>query len=237
MRLLIRWGAVLLLVGLLLSGSLVSAQKKKDLDKDVDKEKEKGTTTAKMVKAGQLVGKIVGVYESKKAIRLQVAYLVPKLNIGALNAYQQAQLRYQQALLKRDAGGARNAQVQMMQQQRNLYNYERKTKDYELTAIDDVVVRLSKPPEQFDEKGKVKRLTRKELKELKGDPKLPGYKAEFGDVQQDQMVQVNLVKKKDAPRPRPKKKKKGEDADEPDPLADHMPKVSMILILQQPPAK
>src|SRR5215470_4755 len=59
--------------------------------------------------------------------------------------------------------------------------------DVELQAIDDVVVRTARPREQVDDKGKVKRLTRAELKELKGpDPKLPGYKAEFGDLQTEQ---------------------------------------------------
>jgi len=113
--------------------------------------------------------------------------------------------------------------------------------DLELQAIEDVVVRTIKPREQVDDKGKIKRLTRAELKEQKGpDPKLPGYKAEFGDLQTDMVVQVTLVQKKSAlmakPVRRPAKPGKDNDAGAAaDLLADNGPQVSMVMILSDPP--
>ena len=60
------------------------------------------------------------------------------------------------------------------------------------------------------------------------DKKLPGYKAEFGDISTDQIIQVSLVHKR-AQRPEPKKGKDKDDA-EADLLDDNKPHASLILI-------
>jgi hypothetical protein len=66
-------------------------------------------------------------------------------------------------------------------------------------AIAAVLVRTAQPREEFDEKGRLRKFTREELKELKGpDPKVPGYKAEFSDLSAGQIVQVSLGKPKGA---------------------------------------
>lgn len=220
MRFTIRWVAALAVPALLLLGSPEVGAQKKKVNKDADKD----VTTEKMVRAGVLVGKVEAVYEDKRRIRLQVS--VPKLNPQAM----------QNMVLARARGDIRGmilAKAQM---------YTMGTQPIELQAIDDVVVRTAKPREEFDEKGKVKKLTRAELKELKGpDPKLPGFNAEFGDVSTDQVIQVTLVKKKSAGAPakptRGKGKgKKDEDADAAvDLLSEHLPQISMIVILQDPP--
>jgi hypothetical protein len=226
MRHLFSWSAVLCVPVLLSIAPLAEAQRKV-ADKDLEKNSEK------MIKAGQLVAKVAAVYESKKSLRLTVAYSVPKLNQGAVTGLAQAQQQYTQALSRRppDYNAARQAQLQMLRHQANLYTYEQKSKDVEVETIDDLIVRNMKRPEKFDDKGKVvKKFTKEELKELKGDPKLPGWKAEFSDIQTQQLVRVHLVKKKGA-RPPPRKK----DKEDPDLLADHQPKASMIVILRDPP--
>jgi len=64
-------------------------------------------------------------------------------------------------------------------------------------TIDDVKVRTLNLPVQYDDKGKPKKAyTAKEKKELKGDPKLPGYSAGFEDLKVKQIVEVTLVRKK-----------------------------------------
>jgi hypothetical protein len=95
--------------------------------------------------------------------------------------------------------------------------------EYEWQAMDDVKVRSANPPVQFDEKGRVKKLTAKEKKELKGNDKLPGYPAEFSDLKREQIVDVSLVSKK--PPARAKKGTLG---------AEYTPKMSFIMILTQP---
>jgi hypothetical protein len=68
--------------------------------------------------------------------------------------------------------------------------------DVKVMTIDDVKVRTKNPPVAYDDKGNKKKYTAKELKELKGDSKLPGYSAEFNDLKQNQVVEVSLVRKK-----------------------------------------
>jgi hypothetical protein len=228
MRRVLSYTLALIVPALLTAGSLVGAPKKDDKDGNSEK----------MIAAGQVVGKITNVYEGQKKLRIQIAMMVPKFNQGAANALAQAQLQYQQAISKRpvDVNGANNAQLQMARQQAMLYTYERKTQDIDIQTTEDVVVRSQNPPEQFDDKGKLKQYTKKELAELRGDnKKLPGYKAEFSDLQTDFIVQVQLVKKKDAPKPMPKPKDKDKDADL-NVLADNEPLASMIVIVLNPNA-
>jgi hypothetical protein len=87
--------------------------------------------------------------------------------------------------------------------------------DVKVMTIDDVKVRTKNPPVAYDDKGNKKKYTAKELKELKGDSKLPGYSAEFNDLKQNQVVEVSLVRKKN-------------DKGSKQPLA------SVVLIISQP---
>jgi hypothetical protein len=229
------WLAALIVPVMLLTAPLVGAADKKpnpDKDKDADKKDDK------LVKVGVVSGKVMAIYEDKRKLRLQVTIPHTKLNAAALVGVQQAQQQMTQASARRDIRGMLTAQQQMAMHQRNLYTIEKITQEIEFQALDDVVVRTAKPRDQFDDKGKVKKLTKAELKELKGDPKTPGYKAEFGDLMADQTLQVTVVRKKDAPAakaPRPKKKKgKDDDVDAAD-LAGEPPQVSFIMIVADPP--
>ena len=94
------------------------------------------------------------------------------------------------------------------------------TQDVTIT-FNDVVgkVRLSDPPENFDEKGNVKRYTKAQLQKLKGDDpaekKLPGYKSDFSEVKVGDVIQVtvSVAKKAAAAKPAKKAAKKDADAD------------------------
>jgi hypothetical protein len=239
MRRALSWLAVLALPAVLLLGSPANAQKKKGTaEKDLDDK-----NTEKLIKSGVLVGKVMNVYEGSRKVRLQVAVPVTTLNTGAISSMQQAQLQLAVARARGDALGMRQAQLMMVREQLNLYRTELKSVDVEVEARDDAIVRTARPKADFDDKGRVKKLTRAQLKELKGpDPKLPGYKAEFGDVATDQIIRVQLVRKKGAakpalktvPKPQPKKKGKAKDLDKDvaaDVLGDNSPQVSMIIIL------
>jgi hypothetical protein len=216
------WMAALSLPALLLVAPAFAADKEKDKDKDKDPDKEKA--------------------ESNRKLRLQVQ--IPTLDVGQVQAYQRAQQSYNQAQARRDWNGMRSAQQQMQQAQAKLYKMT--NKDVDVQAIDDVVVRVLTPKLEYDDKGRPKKLTKEELKEAKGEgelAKMPGYKAEFSDVQTDQYVQITIVRKKGAPvqkiKAPPVKKGKGKDMDaDLDALAeDNTPQVSFIMIVQQPMAK
>jgi hypothetical protein len=243
--------ALLLLVfGLLSSGPEVLAQKSKAKP---DPEKEGLKNTEKTIKAGLLVGRITNIYEESKKIRVQISVPVMRLDEGAAinlinarNEVVQAQLAMQ---LARDPNGifqARQhlaqAQLRLAQAQATLYRPEMVTHDLEVQPTDEVIVRRTQPPQTFDDKGRLKKkYTKAELKELRGDdPKLPGYTAEFGDLQNDQIIRLTLVRKKGekpAPAPKVKLPKKGQPPEEMDPAADllgKLPQVSMIEILAEP---
>jgi hypothetical protein len=230
----VSWLAALVVPVLLLTGPLAGADKKNP-DKDKDKDVKKDDS---FVKVGTVSGKVVAIYEDKRKFRMQVSIPHTKLNAGAITGMQQAQQAMQQAAARRDIRGMMTAQQQMSMHQRNLYTVERIQQEVEFQALDDVVVRTAKPREQFDDKGKVKKLSKAELKELKGDPKTPGFKSEFGDLTAEQTLQVTIVRKKDAPAPkvtRPKKKKGKDDDVEAADLVGEPPQVSFIMILADPP--
>jgi len=203
--------------------------------------------TEKTVKAGTLVGQVTNVDEGKK-IRIKVSYPETTIDQGAIQQVAQYQNQMAQAQLQlrmaRDINGVlqarqqmAQAQAQMAQAQARIYKTEYKTTEVYVQGSDDVVVRTVKPIARFDDKGEIKKkFTRAELKELRGPGKLPHYKAEYTDVQVDQVVQVTLVKKKGpkAPAARPKKRK-GKEAEDAiaDAVGDDNPQVSMIVILRQ----
>ncbi len=239
---LIRWLVTSIVpVVLLLGASSVSAQNK-EAAKDKDKD-----NTEKMIKAGVLVGRVANIYEDKRVLRLAVTVPQQQVNVGAVQQLQQAQLQMLQARAQGDWNGLRNAQISMMQARASLVTVEYHTHHLELQVQDDVIVRSVQPRQEFDDKGKIKRFTRAELKERKGpDPKLPGYRADFSDVITDQVVQVSLVRKKppttvkaSVAKSKAKAKAKEELPEESaslsDLLGEYAPQISMIVIVADPP--
>jgi hypothetical protein len=104
-------------------------------------------------------------------------------------------------------------------------------KQVEMQANDDLKVRMLNPPVDFDLKGKPRKYTSKELRDMKGpDTKLPGYTAEFDDIKPGQIVKLYLPNKS---KPAPKPAVKPKDSDEPKPV--EKPEVLMVVILQEPP--
>jgi len=125
-------------IGLVLVSTLAAQDKDKKDAKDTTDSKEK------MIKIGDLAGKITHIDAMEKSFQLQVN---SKQNVKVM-------------------------------------------------TLDDVKVRTKNPPVAYDDKGNKKKYTAKELKELKGDSKLPGYSAGFEDLKTNQYVQVSLVRKK-----------------------------------------
>jgi pentapeptide MXKDX repeat protein len=200
--------------------------KKDDAKKD-DAKKDEKKPDPNLLKAGTLTGKIMLVDEPKKSLQLE--YDVPKLNQNALLALNNAQVGLQQATARRDYNAVRNYQIEIAKQTANMYTMTPNKIDLQTT--EDVVVRLAKPRPEFDEKGKLKVHTAKELKELKGDPKLPGYAGEFSDLKTNLIVTLSLVKKKDAPKPKVGPKNKDADVEL---MQENKPMISMIMVLGEP---
>lgn len=167
----------------------------------------------KLIPLGTLVGKLTRVEGAEKFITVQVtqAYAVPSGNY-------------------RPSKGSRpSVQTKEMKQ------------DIELQPADELIVRVMNLPPKFDDKGRPRKPTKDEIKELKGtNPKLPGYAADFESLKPDQLVQVSIAKKKDATvktAPRPIAKAKTKEKKDDDAAADPEPErplVTMIVILGEP---
>jgi hypothetical protein len=207
---------VILVLSLLSLVSFVQADdEKKDAKadkKDVKKEAAEKEAKSKMVTAGVIAGKLVRVEGAQKY--LTVAVTVPYLRPATQTVNIRGRL------------------IPVMS-----YQVASTSQNVELQAGDDMKVRTLQLPVDFDEKGRPKRYSSKELKELRGsDPQLPGYTADFDSLKPDQFVRVYLARKKDAPKPPPVKEKpaakKDKDADKDAVMADK-PEIAMIVILAE----
>src|SRR5437899_8182941 len=84
-------------------------------------------------------------------------------------------------------------QLEIEKARRNLFKDE--TQKIELDAPENMKVRTMVLPVEVDDKGKPRKLTEKEKRELKGpDPMLPGYTGDFDSLKPDQIVEVYLAK-------------------------------------------
>ena len=112
-------------------------------------------------------------------------------------------------------------------------------KDKELTTAENCKYRSISPPVEFDEKGKQKVYTQKELTALKGTSKLRGYPAEFDRLAVGQVVTVYLAKTKATAKSdktdngAAKKKNPDDDDATPAPKAEAV----MIVIEQEAPPR
>jgi hypothetical protein len=111
----------------------------------------------------------------------------------------QQQLQFAQA---RDLNGKRNVanamrntQVEIAKASQPQHLYRPKNVDVKLRAVEDIKIRWKDPPPDYDDKGNLKKYTKEELKALRGNEGLPGYKGEYDALRQGQTVAVYLVQK------------------------------------------
>jgi hypothetical protein len=231
--------AVSLVVPLLAQDAKKADEKKDEKKADEKKSDEKKDDKEKLLPAGVVVGKILNLNEEKKTLEVEITHRYQKLNEGEAKAYLDAQAAYQRALLNRQATPQQRAQdaakaAQDMQTHlAKLYTIEKKMQKVEVQLTDTANIRVPNPPVAFDDDGKAKKYTKAELEKLKGDPKLPGFPAEFGVLATGEMVQLTLVKKKDTKpmNPAPPGVPKPKDLVGEDALADHLPLTSMVVVI------
>jgi hypothetical protein len=220
MRLLLR-GAALLTVGALLCSALPAQDKNAKSPSD---KKERFEWSKKFdAKLTKLDG-------STKEFTVQVTSGEPDPQ-----RVQENQLYYNQRLAQISVAPVQSrqrllAELQLDMQRRALNAMKKVTKDIDLQADDNIKVRVAQPPTEPDDKGFSKKLTKAELKKLKGpDATLPGYTADFDQLKVGQQVTVYLAKQKQAKS----KTTKTEDNDMPPERA----KAVMILIAADAPTK
>ncbi|HEX5273121.1 MAG TPA: hypothetical protein VFW33_21645 [Gemmataceae bacterium] len=229
MRRLLGCAGLALALGFLPAAS--AQDKKADADKamskdDKDKPKDKKEAVEKMHVAGQVTGKLTQWGSSDKGFTVQVELVYYVLNEGEYRALVQDQAKLA-TMNPRDVAGRVNTLEAIAGHQARLYNQKKEKVNVDFLPSDEMKVRTLHPL-VYDDKGKPKKLTRKELDELKGpDKKLPGYTADAGDIKQDMIVTVYIEKKK------PTKTKKDKDEKT---LTDIKPEALMLVIVADPAA-
>jgi hypothetical protein len=194
-----------------------------------------------LTQAGEVTGRVKSVNGTDKSLTLEID--VPAANRNAANQLNR-EVRQQDDIARREADILRTRdpvqRAQKMQQlqaeiQRDQIRDAQSAngkvqtvhKDFDLDAINDVKVRRQDPPVQYDDKGNVKKYTSKELADLKGDPKQPGYAADWTDLKAGQTIKVTVMA--------PKKDKDAKDKDKDKDKTDTTPRVSKVTIVKDAP--
>src|SRR5262249_15183693 len=169
--------------------------KSADTDKSL---KEKKEATDKLLKSPTITGRLVEWGGEQKTITMMVPIQVP--NPSGIQHQLDLQKSLAEASMDRNLANRLNRmadiQRQMEKNKPNMVKEEQVKMLFE--PIDDLIVRLGQLPPIVDDKGKPRKYTDKEKRELKGpDPKLPGYTGSMADLKNDQVVTVYLQKKKD----------------------------------------
>jgi hypothetical protein len=226
------------LVMLVLPATAQNTKKKPDADVDKDQAKAVSDSKKKLVAAGKVAGKLTQVEGSQKYLTVQVTTKLAAPNASAQQQMLNLQRQIAEAQLDRNpANRARrlaDLQVQMARQQANMVQYKDHHYNVELQAADNMKVRTLSLPVEYDDKGKPRKYTAKELSDLKGsDPKLLGYTAEFDNLRVGQEVEVTVLRPKTTTTAKPKPKDKDRDlvAEE-----DRL-QATLIVILRDPPPK
>jgi hypothetical protein len=241
MKDILRRAAVLVLLGV--AGPALAA----DAPKDGDKPEAKDPPAEKTVPLGQVTGVLKNTGGSQKVLSLEVTQQYLEVDPGAeahLAREQQDLLRRQRQILRTRNPVARQREMaglirdlrRMQASQQNLFRVKEVKKEVEVVHADDVQVRSLRPPLAYDEKGYPKKYTPQELKEMRGDGKLPGYTSDLGSLQPGQVVTAYLARKKPgaAKEPEPDSQK---DASAKDLAAGEKPLATVLVIVADPKGK
>jgi hypothetical protein len=180
----------------------------------------------KLIKSGKsFVGKLVKVDADQHYLTVQVTYPTAKQDPQVAQNLARLQLQMVDAQRNRNPverlKQMSHIQGEIERNSRNLV--KEATLKIELDAPEEMKVRTMVLPVELDEKGKPRKLTEKEKRDLKGpDPTLPGYTGDFDSLKSDQIVEIYLAKQP------PKSKAKDKDAD--NNTESSRPKIAMIVI-------
>lgn len=182
---------------------VIGADDKKDTKKEVDPLSKIGDPLKKIdadikakegwVVVAQLVGKVIAVQGAQKAFTIQVTNRVGVPNQAAINRIGELRRAIAQS---KDINNIRNWRIEMAQQEANVVTFQEKKQDIPLVAHEDVKVRVSEPPTEFNDKGEQKRYTKEETAKLRGPGNLWGFPAEFDNLAVGTTVQAIVARKK-----------------------------------------
>lgn len=182
----------------------------------------------KLIKSGKsFIGKLVKIDGEQRFLTVEVKS--SKQNPQAVQnlAHLQAQLFDAQRQRNPAERIKQMSHIQLEIDKATLNLYKDETQKIELDAPEKMKVRTKVLPVELDDKGKPRKLTEKEKRDLKGpDPTLPGYLGDFDSLKPDQTVEIYLAKQP----PKSKTKDKDKEADN---TEITRPRIAMIVILAE----
>lgn len=174
----------------------------------------------------------INVEGEEKRFTVEVPYQTRTLNAEKAKVYQEIVTRYQDAYRRNDQNAVKQLYAEAYEAYIASFDVTDLPITYELKADKTFEVRKQAlPPKEPGDDGRVRPYTPKELAELKGNAKLPGYAATLKDLDTDVMVAVYLDKAKMKPAPRPLAKAKDKETAEPPPESDGTLPVLTLVIL------
>jgi hypothetical protein len=194
---------------------------KSDTAKTSKKDKPAGKEKKPVVE--KITGKLLHADSGQRQFVMQVKFAAPRINPVVAQKLEDLKLQLTTALQKRDAPTILRTRAEIANNQSNLYMREG---PIEFVADDNMKIRTLHLPLEYDEKGKPRRLTQKEINERKGsDPRLRGYEADFDNLKAGQTVEVQYEK----PVGQPTKSRPGTDSDAAKQKEQH--KALMVVII------
>ena len=193
-----------------------------------DKPSESPAVRAKLLQGDFLQGKLTSIEGEgdDKTYILEVNQKAKGVNAQMKQKYEDLTKQWQAAVQAKNNGQAQQVAQQMQETAAKYYEMVDVPYEFALKSDKDLIVRRQKLPPKEPEEGKPAKYTEEELKALKGDdPKVPGYKAEFKDLDKDIPVKVYLDKSKIKAPAKDKKK----DKDEPDEIVLYHVRMFVIL--------
>ena len=204
---------------------------KKDAKKETDKKSDPKAVDEDKVNYGQKITARLKRMDANSA--RDFAIELPQVDPQKVNQLNMWKMQEWQRIMTTDPRQRGQQMMQFQMQLARKQNTEIYTmKDFDLRASETCKVRAMFPPIEYDDKGRLKVWTKKELLALKGTSKLPGYPADFDRLNAGQIVTVYLAKTLQPMGGAAAKKKKLDDDDD-DIVA--RPEVVMIVLEQEAP--
>lgn len=172
--------------------------KDKKNEKKTTKKQEPKEKPSRLSYSGKLVGRVVSTGGTSGIIKLEVTTTMQVPNADGQRQLLQRQRRIAQ--LQFQIQTARNFQDrqrrmldlarEMNQQPPKLYDLKEYKNEVQIRTGEEIKVRVATPEPQYDEKGNLVKMTREFLQKLRGPENLPGFPADRGDLNDNQVVQI-----------------------------------------------
>jgi len=189
----------------------------------------------KLLAKGIIPGKLkaLNVDGDEKTFTIEVPFQKFTPNADGQKRFAEVYQRFQNAYRSGNKGEAQKLYNEAADAYRGQWDVEDTPFEFQCKAGEDLKVRKATVPPKETADGKLVRYSAKEIAELKGDPKLPGYLASIKDLDQDQYVVVYIDKTKYKPVTK-SAKDKDKEKEEAKPEEELVLPINIIMMVPAP---